>query len=180
MRRINDDLDAPFPEPPPPLPSRSELERLLPLMDNAQKAEMLALLEARDRAQAAQPVDTMPLMEELLGTAWRSEAATSADPEAWLAAMRAHEEAAAYYMGRLRVGRPAPRTMRECSTSRSFRRTVQRRRAERLRTGFLIAAVNRAGEHITVPPLPHHRGYGSVPRRFGGLSKGQLLHGDES
>jgi hypothetical protein len=33
MSRINDDLDAPFPEPPPPLPSRSELERLLPLRD---------------------------------------------------------------------------------------------------------------------------------------------------
>jgi hypothetical protein len=55
MSRI--DLDAPFPE---PLPSRSELERLLPLMDNAQKAELLALLEARDRAQAAQPVNTTP------------------------------------------------------------------------------------------------------------------------
>jgi hypothetical protein len=56
MSRINADLDAPFPE---PLPSRSELERLLPLMDNAQKAELLALLEARDRAQAAQPVDKL-------------------------------------------------------------------------------------------------------------------------
>jgi hypothetical protein len=53
MSRI--DLDAPFPGPPPPLPSRSELERLLPQMDNAQKAELLALLEARGRAQAAQP-----------------------------------------------------------------------------------------------------------------------------
>jgi hypothetical protein len=52
MSRINDDLDAPFPQP-PPLPSRSQLERLLPLMDNAQKAELLALLEARVRAQAA-------------------------------------------------------------------------------------------------------------------------------
>ena len=71
MSRINDDLDAPFPEPPPPLPSRSELERLLPLMDNAQKAELLALLEARDRAQAAQPVDTTPSMKELIEASWR-------------------------------------------------------------------------------------------------------------
>jgi hypothetical protein len=113
MSRINDDLDAPFPEPPPPLPSRSELERLLPLMDNAQKAELLALLEARDRAQAAQPVDTTPSMKELLDMAWRSEAATRADPEAWLAAMRAHDKRRRYHMNRLRAGRPAPRTMRE-------------------------------------------------------------------
>src|SRR6201986_1221349 len=34
------------------------------------------------------------------------------------------------------------------------------------------------GEHLAVPPLPHHRAYGSVPRRFGGLSKSQLLHGE--
>jgi hypothetical protein len=113
MSRINDDLDASFPEPPPPLPSRSELERLLPLMDNVQKAELLALLEARDRAQAAQPVDTTPSMKELLDMAWRSEAATRADPEAWLAAMRAHDKRRRYHMNRLRAGRPPPRTMRE-------------------------------------------------------------------
>jgi hypothetical protein len=113
MRRINDDLDALFPEPPLPLPSRSELERLLPLMNNVQKAELLALLEARDRAQAAQSVDTTPSMEELLEMTWRSEAATRADPGAWLAAQRAHEKRRRYYMGRLNAGRPAPRTMRE-------------------------------------------------------------------
>ena len=28
------------------------------------------------------------------------------------------------------------------------------------------------GGHLAVPPLPHHRAYGSVPRRFGRL-KGQ-------
>ncbi len=82
MSRINDDLDAPFPEPPPPLPSRSELERLLPLMNSSQKAELLALLEGRDRAQAAQPVDTTPSMEELIEMTWRSEAATTAEPAA--------------------------------------------------------------------------------------------------
>src|SRR2546429_2045384 len=27
-----------------------------------------------------------------------------------------------------------------------------------------------------MPPLPHHRAYGSVPRRFGGLSIHQLCH----
>ena len=26
------------------------------------------------------------------------------------------------------------------------------------------------GGHLAVPPLPHHRAYGSVPRRFGRLS----------
>jgi hypothetical protein len=31
-----------------------------------------------------------------------------------------------------------------------------------------------------MPPLPHHRAYGSVPRRFGGLSFHQRLHGKQS
>src|SRR5438477_1924653 len=31
-----------------------------------------------------------------------------------------------------------------------------------------------------MPPLPHHRAYGSVPRRFGGLSARQLFHGKQS
>src|ERR1700760_753541 len=35
------------------------------------------------------------------------------------------------------------------------------------------------GGHLAVPPLPHHRAYGSVPRRFGGLSACDRLHGDE-
>src|SRR5690348_7066307 len=26
------------------------------------------------------------------------------------------------------------------------------------------------GGHLAMPPLPHHRAYGSVPRRFGGLT----------
>src|SRR5437773_7461131 len=30
-----------------------------------------------------------------------------------------------------------------------------------------------------MPPLPHHRAYGSVPRRFGGLSARQLFHGKQ-
>jgi hypothetical protein len=113
MSRINDDLDAPFPEPPPPLPPRSELERLLPLMNSSRKVELLALLEARDRARAAQPVDTTPSMKELIEMAWRSEAMTRANPEARLAAMRAHDKRRRYYMDRLSVGRPPPRTMRE-------------------------------------------------------------------
>ena len=32
------------------------------------------------------------------------------------------------------------------------------------------------GGHLAMPPLPHHRAYGSVPRRFGGLSTHQLFH----
>src|SRR5712664_4538722 len=36
------------------------------------------------------------------------------------------------------------------------------------------------GGHLAMPPLPHHRAYGSVPRRFGGLSAHQLLHGDQA
>ena len=31
-----------------------------------------------------------------------------------------------------------------------------------------------------MPPLPHHRAYGSVPRRFGGLSTRQFLHWRQS
>src|SRR5215813_7079158 len=33
------------------------------------------------------------------------------------------------------------------------------------------------GGHLAMPPLPHHRAYGSVPRRFGGLSLQQISHG---
>src|ERR1700694_4687760 len=36
------------------------------------------------------------------------------------------------------------------------------------------------GGHLAMPPLPHHRAYGSVPRRFGGLSTRQLFHGKQS
>ena len=32
------------------------------------------------------------------------------------------------------------------------------------------------GGRLAVPPLPHHRAYGSVPRQFGGLSIHQFLH----
>ena len=33
------------------------------------------------------------------------------------------------------------------------------------------AALNRDRGRLTTPPLPHHRAYGSVPRRFGGLKR---------
>src|SRR6266404_851308 len=36
------------------------------------------------------------------------------------------------------------------------------------------------GGHLATPPLPHHRAYGSVPRRFGGLSTRQLFHGKQT
>src|SRR5271166_2527313 len=36
------------------------------------------------------------------------------------------------------------------------------------------------GGRLTTPPLPHHRAYGSVPRRFGGLSAHQCLHGEQA
>src|SRR5512132_1602943 len=36
------------------------------------------------------------------------------------------------------------------------------------------------GGHLAMPPLPHHRAYGSVPRRFGGLSVHQLFHGSQT
>src|SRR5690242_1439930 len=36
------------------------------------------------------------------------------------------------------------------------------------------------GGHLAMPPLPHHRAYGSVPRRFGGLSTRQLFHGKQT
>jgi hypothetical protein len=31
-----------------------------------------------------------------------------------------------------------------------------------------------------MPPLTHHRAYGSLPRRFGGLSTRQLFHGKQT
>ena len=36
------------------------------------------------------------------------------------------------------------------------------------------------GGHLAMPPLPHHRAYGSVPRRFGGLGPASALHGGQS
>jgi len=36
------------------------------------------------------------------------------------------------------------------------------------------------GGHLAMPPLPHHRAYGSVPRRFGGLGFGERVHGDQA
>jgi hypothetical protein len=35
------------------------------------------------------------------------------------------------------------------------------------------------GGHLTMPPLANHRAYGSVPRRFGGLSIDQFLYGEQ-
>src|SRR3984893_8851263 len=35
------------------------------------------------------------------------------------------------------------------------------------------------GGHLAMPPLPHHRAYGSVPRRFGGLCVRQRIHADQ-
>src|SRR4051794_12851161 len=36
------------------------------------------------------------------------------------------------------------------------------------------------GGPLARPPLPHHRAYGSVPRRFGGLSAHKRLHGRQA
>src|ERR1700754_5270937 len=35
------------------------------------------------------------------------------------------------------------------------------------------------GGHLATPPLPHHRAYGSVPRRFGGLGLNSIRHVDQ-
>src|SRR3954453_11130218 len=35
------------------------------------------------------------------------------------------------------------------------------------------------GGCLATPPLPHHRAYGSVPRRFGGLRAHQRLHREQ-
>src|SRR5262249_55812169 len=45
---------------------------------------------------------------------------------------------------------------------------------------IVCAASIGIGEHLAMPPLPHHRAYGSVPRRFGGLSTLQFLHWRQS
>jgi len=36
------------------------------------------------------------------------------------------------------------------------------------------------GGHLAAPPLPHHRAYGSVPRRFGGLGFDEVTHCDQT
>src|SRR5208337_2473066 len=36
------------------------------------------------------------------------------------------------------------------------------------------------GGHLATPPLPHHRAYGSVPRRFGGFGFDEVRHGDQA
>src|SRR5437588_10209527 len=46
----------------------------------------------------------------------------------------------------------------------------------RWRVDWKCSASIGIGGHLAVPPLPHHRAYGSVPRRFGGLSTHQLFH----
>jgi hypothetical protein len=43
----------------------------------------------------------------------------------------------------------------------------------------LVASIG-IGGHLAMPPLPHHRAYGSVPRRFGGLSVHQLCHREQA
>ena len=43
----------------------------------------------------------------------------------------------------------------------------------------VLAPVNRDRGRLATPPLPHHRAYGSVPRRFGGLSARQCIHGEQ-
>src|SRR5215468_6012206 len=35
------------------------------------------------------------------------------------------------------------------------------------------------GGHLAAPPLPHHRAYGSVPRRFDRVKRGQERRGGE-
>src|SRR3954463_13599155 len=35
------------------------------------------------------------------------------------------------------------------------------------------------GGRLATPPLPHHRAYGSVPRRFGGLRASERHHGEQ-
>src|SRR5258708_6498013 len=52
--------------------------------------------------------------------------------------------------------------------------------ASRAKGSTVLALSIGIGGHLAMPPLPHHRAYGSVPRRFGGLSTRQLFHGDQT
>jgi len=62
---------------------------------------------------------------------------------------------------------------------RTFGRTHGNGRATVFRLGLgspiAPAASIGIGGHLAMPPLPHHRAYGSVPRRFGGLSIHQFF-----
>ena len=40
----------------------------------------------------------------------------------------------------------------------------------------LALSIGGSGGHLAVPPFPHHRAYGPLPRRLGGLSTRQLFH----
>src|SRR5882672_7630807 len=52
-------------------------------------------------------------------------------------------------------------------------------RSDAMRAACLRRSIG-IGRHLAMPPLPHPRAYGSVPRRFGGLSTRQLFHGDQA
>jgi hypothetical protein len=72
-----------------------------------------------------------------------------------------------------------------CRSFSLYRADMWRRREARQYRPFLsrMASCSRPsigiGGRLAAPPLPHHRAYGSVPRRFGGLSARQCIHGEQ-
>src|SRR6516225_8566492 len=46
-------------------------------------------------------------------------------------------------------------------------------------TNGKVAPMIGIGGHLVAPPLPHHRAYGSVPRRFDQVKRGQERRGGE-
>src|SRR3989442_3462927 len=78
--------------------------------------------------------------------------------------------------------RQGARPRRAAVAARSRRRGDRMSNCHLVARGSLIDLVASIGigGHLAMPPLPHHRAYGSVPRRFGGLSVHQLFHGRQA
>lgn len=109
------ELDKPYP---PELPTEAELRRLLPLMGQHEKAQLLALLEAKKEKEGglAELARMVPTARELLEMAWRTEAVKTDDPAEFFAAARAHHDRWQFHLRRLHAGKPKPRTLRETLT----------------------------------------------------------------
>ena len=70
-------------------------------LTEAERAELLDLLQAAEEEESAKPEDTRPPLDQLLEQARQQSAAKSGDPDAWLAADAAHAESRAAHYRRL-------------------------------------------------------------------------------
>jgi hypothetical protein len=95
------------------MPTPDELSRILAGLSDADKDELLALLEEKDREEADRPVDITPNISDLLADAVRQCANRTDDPTAFIAAYEAHEEARRRHWKRFRAGKEKPTSAME-------------------------------------------------------------------